>query len=309
MKPIFFSYLSRSGSTIIAKYLNDYEDIAVTPELSTYRFVNETITSFQMAENFITILQTDDRFDSWNIDIPKFKKKLSTLQYPIKFDVFHNLFLEEFRQRIKPEAKFVLNKTSVIGSYHNIKKLYPDAVFIFIIRDIRAITNSLLNTYDPYYDSRMIRDSNSIILSLAYKRLINLARKNKDNIIIKYEDFIENPISVLQKIEKRLNISNTKSKSNLYRDNLSEIQKQIHQNLDKPVDNKRINAWREELDKTYIFLFQKLTAPVLKKYNYPLEKVQLREINKKIMCAELVNFIFTKKAGLGFFVKTALKKY
>jgi len=310
MTPIFFAYISRSGSTIVAKHFGDYKDIAVTPELSIFRFVNKTITSYQMASDFITILETDDRLASWNLNLVRIKQKLSILKYPIGFKDFHDLFIDEFLQNNKPKARFVINKTSVNGCYHRIKKLYPDAVFVFIVRDVRAIINSLLNTYDPYFKTSMIRDGNVFMLSFSFKRMINLTKKENKNIfLIKYEDFIADPDFSLKKVTETLGVRDTKTPSNFYKKNMSQMQQQLHKNLDKPLDYNRINAWEKELDKTYVYMFQKLTRSTLKELHYPIERVKIYELNRRIIFSEITNFIFKKKAGLGFGIKTALKKF
>ena len=101
--------------------------------------------------------------------------------------------------------KHIIEKTPGHERYHRvISTWFPDAVFLGIVRDPRAVALSLSKTpwgtHDPYVCAKLWNRSASLLLQLERKGILFLTR---------YEDLVNAPGEVIDAICDRLNVPYT----------------------------------------------------------------------------------------------------
>ena len=76
---IFLIYMNRSGSTLLARLLDNYKEIGVTPEANLPDGINHgtgKLESLKNIDRFLDEIFTDDRFCSWQLNKKILRDKL-----------------------------------------------------------------------------------------------------------------------------------------------------------------------------------------------------------------------------------------
>ncbi|MFX0097199.1 MAG: sulfotransferase [Candidatus Hodarchaeota archaeon] len=281
---VFLTYISRSGSTFLARLLNEYEGIAVSIEARMpdgILYESFEIRGPEDVEKGLEILYSDGKFNAWNIDKQVLKKEICTLPFPIGYEQLLRTTLRLSSRN--PSAKILVYKNGFyIKHIEAVKTKFPEAKFIFILRDARAIYNSRkasLNseTLEPMAD-------NPIPVAKEYKQVSLIVDRYKDVDwlhVIKYEDLIRNTDS---EIKRLLAFLGTGRKKNLidrdYVEKIPEREIHLHTNVKLGPLRKRIDAWRGELNNAEIMAIQRISGEMLRRNGYELlhlEEVSLRD--------------------------------
>lgn len=254
---LFLAYLNRSGSTLLAKKLNNFKDIAVSLEAN---FSRNIVDCFYAVDNreidyWLNIIYMDYKFNSWNLDKDVIKKELLQKKKPIQFNDFLKVALGLLLIKEKNNAKLIIFKSHMLfwGNLIQTIRLFPGSKHIFIDRDPRAIYNSQKKSIDSRTKKPMLTDR--IEFALGYKRNHFKIKHYKNQVrlkeiihVLKYEDLILNECDTLNQIIGFLEVSNEKLDNQDYYEKIPEEQKHLHQNLTYKNKVERINAWRNELN-------------------------------------------------------------
>ena len=289
----FLCYLNRSGSTYLAKLLDEYEEIGVTiespfPDGIIYK---ELIikNKKQLVKKVLNVYNF--KFKEWGIS-PKelIKIILKKNKYPVKFhEIFFDI-IKLYLDKNKPNSKKYIYKSSwnYLINHKKVFKNYPNSKFIFIIRDGRAIYNSQKKSLASNNLKPM--SENPIKTALLFKKISKCLKSLRCNdwlYVVKYENLIKNKEKEIDNILKFLGVkTTTKTKTkDLYYKKIPEKQKHLHNNLNKPPLKERIYAWKKELKKEEIYIFQKVAGASLIDFGYDIIDVNLtfREKIKVIM--------------------------
>ena len=141
---VFLTYIPRSGSTFLSKLLDEYKEIAVSIEANIpdgFRNGKCFVKNDTELDEYLDRLYHDDKFKYWDIPRKDLKTILSQKEYPLKFSDILPVILSEY---FKAEDKkiWVLKVGYYINYVDQLKGLFPNSKFIFIIRDPRGIFNS-----------------------------------------------------------------------------------------------------------------------------------------------------------------------
>ena len=229
------------------------------------------------------------------------KHSEATILYDSCFNGFSAPFrdLDENDVTKDVEKKFVTmadsivkyqNKNRFIAEYSGwsridfIKKIFPDAVFIHIVRDGRAVANSLINVKywngwrgtsnwlwgEPTGDCKeYLEKYNYSFLAMAAIQwkmtLNNIVHKSRtldklDLLEVRYEDLVKDPNIIANKCMKFLNLD---SHCKIFKNNL-EIVKIFDANNSKF----RISPWRTNLNSKQVDMLETILADELEHYNY-----------------------------------------
>jgi len=185
-----------------------------------------------------------------------------------------------FRKK-KPSAKIYIYKSPYVGHIGEIKKIFPNSRFIFIIRDARAIYYSQKKSKGS--TNRKPMTDNPIRTAIGYNKVIReiIKYKNKSWLeIIKYEDLIRNKNFKIDKLLKFLNVNSKKVGASNYFEKIPNNQKYLHKNIKSGPIVSRINAWKKELSMEERFVFQQVCFKILYDFNYPMEKIDFGKIKQ-----------------------------
>lgn len=242
--PFFIVGHPRSGTTLLSAIIDRHSACASTPES---HYFNKTIFLVQNALNnnrddLLKILK-ESRFSTWGTDWEVIRKALDEKNHSAG-DIF-DLLVREYGNRRK--ITNVFEKTPVhIRHIDDILAVYPQAKFIWIIRDGRSAASSLKKvdwaTNDDIKLSKEWNRNMSFGLSAAL-------RHPKAIHIVKYEGLIEDAESTVSKLMAYVDLQMEKSQL-IPSDNNNLISPGEHswkRNINKNLMSDRINAWQKEL--------------------------------------------------------------
>lgn len=198
----------RSGTTLLTAMLNAHSKIAAGPE--THFFSKISIREYQkMIEDPLWPLQAVDKFDSltlagqrvldlFNISKKEFYEKLIHADKSVQgiINTFYSIYLERRKKEIW------LEKTpNHILHLDLIRKEFPEAKIIRIVRDPRDVCESMLKLKWTYNHI-----SNAYIWNYWFNKSKYFFESDPNVYTIKYEDLITNLEAELRKICNFLSI-------------------------------------------------------------------------------------------------------
>ena len=210
-QPIFICGAGRSGSTLLRNIFDLHPSISVAPEL---RFFDMALASFTRYNNLAGLKDRDLFVD--NV-LGKFRKSKDPLWRKIQYDEerlknkltglnnLKSIYFEAIKVcSTKKDKKIFVDK---IGTFfiENIIKIFPETVFIHILRDGREFCASAAKRGD-WADS-LINIAEYWKESLAqYEYYKNKYDNGRNFYEVKYEDLVENAQTTIEKIFEFLNI-------------------------------------------------------------------------------------------------------
>lgn len=295
---VFLICQPRSGSSMIQQLMLNSEEIDSVPEpwqmlslVHTFKITNikSNYNPNYTSINYVNYLESTDN------GLINFKKKIKELALAL------------YSQHTKPNH-FFLDKTP--RYYHIIEELYelfPNAKFIFLVRNPLSVFASILD-YNFNGDYRRMLASNDRLddLFLAPKLIQKHTKLNPNCITLKYEDVVNDTANQLSRIFDYLNIDKPIASLNYKIDtsfqNTNAVDSKSLDSHSKATSN-YVNAWKTSIDSTQK---QKLAQEYLKNLDAELESYfnyDLKEIEKTLMAHKPTkNSIFN--LGLDILKKT-----
>lgn len=237
------------------------------PEL--HKFVDEF---WLMAEKSLDLFFTSKK--SLYEQLVKYKNDLN---YKHLCDI---IYLQFFEPKPKNEVSIILDKQIKYFFYlKTLLKIFPDAKFIILVRDprvnaIRKKSRNLNAGQNPLYLAALWNNT--------YKNVAYLEQQHKSVFIIKYEDLVSDPETILQNTCAFLNIpysANMLKTEGIYESFLNARQDNVdpehmtylrdfQSSLFGKVDKEKMHLQENEIDETLNNKIIKLTKPLLVKFNY-----------------------------------------
>jgi len=275
--PIFIIGTERSGTNLLRLILNSHSNISVPhpPHIMKY---------FHPIEHLYGNLNIDKNFKKLIDDVCRLVD-LHTYPWEIKPNrkqVFNNvtdkkllnIYFEINNQYLKYAGKkrWVCKSTFMIDYVADILKHFPDARFIYMVRDGRDVAvsskSSIFNDYHIYYTAK--RWSNEQQLGLSWMKRL----KPEQIMMLKYEDLLNDPVKEVHKICSFLN--ETYEEVMIKYHNSAEAKKSgslsiSWGNTSKPVMVGNKGKYLYNLSKKEIKIFEAIAFEELKALGYELK--------------------------------------
>lgn len=277
-KFVFLIYLARSGSTFLASELDKYHDVGVTIEENIPDGIKKgnrvIIRNEKEADQYLNQIYKDEKFKAWGIDKDKLRETLlEKLEFPFTFRDILPVIHYHYFSGVEP--CIVFHKQ---GNYclkiNKVKKEFPDAGFLFIDRDPRAIYNSQQRNINSLTHKPM--STNVVKFSLVCKRVSQLARSYNEKSFfhtLNYEELINEPNEMIKNVLTSLGLNHIeKDDTKEYYSKIPDSQKGIHENILRNPDRTNIDKWQEELQSENIAFLQFALKKEIIKKGYPLKK-------------------------------------
>lgn len=254
-KQLFISGPPRSGTTLLELILMSHSDICITPEnyclenifKNKSLFFNHKIIDPNI---LIEILKKDKKLNNW----PKFKLDDFLRQYPIdektKVDqLINNMFIFYADSFGKKKVKYIGNKKGLYATGYGsfVKKIFPEAKFIYILRDPKDVVYSIIKNLN---EKSVINAA--FRCYYVHKYIAKMKKRyDKDILIIRYEELTKLPYKVLQNVCEFLSIKYEINMINFFKFNKnSELliyeKRNIHKNTTKPIDTQYTGQWKRK---------------------------------------------------------------
>ncbi len=273
LKPVFIFGCDRSGTTMLGDMLGSHNDAIVTPESQFFHELLLLIHNkvFRSRDEVVDWLITNFRFAVWDMKYERDELiELVDLDNPrVMIESIIHYYIKQRQPDKRKSLMWVDHTPDNMRYYAILKKYFPEAKFIHLARDGRAVFNSIkrLNwgPNNAYTGSRF--------WSERLREAMQVEISEGDNCIrLHYEDIVKNPDVILKQTCQFLNIS--------YSDKLMlggglmlpEFTQGQHDLVGKKPDQSRLYDWQNKLSKKEIIEFESYewSRYYLRSLGYPL---------------------------------------
>ena len=297
--PIFIIGAARSGTTLLKLMISNHPNIFIPIECGFFMKLEEKYKTKDIKKclnEFINDLYQIKRFDELGIKKEQICiefSKYNNVNYKKSILLLYGLLI------VNEKAGAIIwgNKTVGAVDIDLIYKYFPEAKIIHIIRDVRAVYNSVKKKAisqfgrSPYFLCPRVTRS--------WKKAIAVNSKNKNVYTIFYEKLLDNPKVELVKICDWLGVEFDEMMIKFYITNrdkglIPAYRKDYHGNTFHSVQNKRAMAWKFELKKIEIENIEKRNCKLLKKLGYHVENKQINFYIKLLVFVENCFFLMIR---------------
>jgi hypothetical protein len=257
--PLFFIIgRPRTGTTLLRSLFDAHPNVQIPWEcqfvLNLYpKYGNLEHWNPETLEQFYADLMQQWQFSAWNIDHNRLKADLQSCRGENSYaSVCRVVYLNHISFYPKEEIKLIGDKNHGYTIYtHRLKKLFPDAKFVYILRD-----------YRDNYESASKVDFELHIVSLVvykwkyfYKKALQASKRYPGSFyFIRYEDLVKYPVPEFQKLCEFLGLPYVarvfefyKMKDKAEEKYPADILHKHHQSLFNPVNTSRIGRWQKSM--------------------------------------------------------------
>ena len=287
LQTILITYINRSGSTFLLNQLSKFKGVLVIPEgeILVEKLLRHPEQNTYI--NLCVLFKNDFKLQSWNLSIEDINN-IDTQSNNIV--VFFNV-LNKYREINYPDSDILLFKAYEFIHMENlfkrdIQERYNFKIIV-IIRDIRAIFASQKKNY---YRGRVL-ENNPYSAVIKWNEFIRNYQKSANDLIpVQYESLILNFKNVLNNLLIKINPElqkRVKIENKTVSDKLPPSQRNLHQFINLPPIEAKVDQWKNELKKDELFIIEYYGGKSLKNLGYLLEKP---EVNKLKIYVSLILF-------------------
>ncbi len=278
---VFVLGTGRSGTTLLQSLLDAHPNIVAPPETKFMAILYPRFGFVKKWEEkdileFVEALKMDPQFlEYWNINWEQLISELMAIREPANFSIICKTVYCQMR-RDKKNILLIADKNPLyILFIDKLSKLFPEARFIHIVRDPRAVINSSIQTFGM---SNYLFNANGWVIQ---NSIIEQEKEKKPSkyFTIQYEKLVENTEGTLKELCIFLDVPFTSEMLDHKIPDLShnpQFEKKylgkIHKSLTVPVNNTNVNKWEKELKADDRKIIEQITGTYAKnKYGYKIE--------------------------------------
>lgn len=261
MKQVFIGGCGRSGTTFLGALLGRKINAIVTPE-SQFKFDLLNSPS-EIGSNYLRKLVGNWRFGNWDLDFITLEQKIEDTK---SLSDFLSITVREYGalNGVIDSDVWIDHTPNNIDYMIPMLKIFPDAKFIHLIRDGRAVAASVIPL--PWGPNNILGAADWWIQRIAVGLATELFFNTNQVLRVRYENLVMNTEEELNRIIEFLglqkSIVETKSGREIHLPGFTKIQ---HKLVNAPPDNSRIYSWKSALTKRQIEIFE-LKALTLMQY-------------------------------------------
>lgn len=282
--PIFVVGAPRSGTSLLARMLDAHPSIGLADELCFFDIVlgarreMPELDSAERIERFLELLPKMDHVRFWadgELLIRAAAERLRADPSPCYAAFYRHLM--EARAAALGKRRFGEKTPWNVRHLEALEALFPNARFVHIVRDPRAVVAS---------KRKLPRTSRDVVTN-AVKWAIDVAAaaRYRDGspdraarlLEIRYEDLVRCPETVLRRVTDFLGepfdpamLAFAEAGALAFKD------QPWREGVRRPLFDSSLEAWRTELSPAQVSLVQGLTRRGMARYGYPAEPVPLR---------------------------------
>lgn len=258
MPYLFLSGNQRSGKTLLQLMLASHPEVSISPGTNVIARVlygmrrDRPLDAVAMRE-FRRTLQKDRKLKAWRVDHRAYMDRVEAYRSVTSREIVDDL-MRFFRDQTKPAASYVGNKKGCYCKEADlVKRVFPEARFIFIVRDGRGAVSSMMET-QPEHDIV----SASLLWTLKARRIRELASQfPKDVFVVRYEELVKEPEAMSRALCRFLELEYSPKMLSDYRTN---------------------DATRHATDTTHLETYQAITTSMIDEWKTHLSREQIRVV-------------------------------
>jgi hypothetical protein len=259
-RAVFIVGSGRSGTTMLGSMLGAHPKCIVTPESQ----FNEPLSRFDGdgfdVRSALKWLESHPRFRIWDMDIGRLPEAVSTVG---SHREFLYRIVEEYSRGKHPDKDaeiWVDHTPSNVKKIVELSEIYPDALFIHIYRDGRAVAASRRKAG--------WRGDGVVESATVWMQRVGMGFSaecmHPDRVFhISYENLVTHPEKSLKRISDFAGIDFSEEMVSADGFIVPGYTKHQHTLVGKRPDISRIDAWREYLDEREIEIFENIAGEML----------------------------------------------
>ncbi|HEY0744934.1 MAG TPA: sulfotransferase [Chryseosolibacter sp.] len=276
IKPFFIVSSGRSGTTLLRKYLVNHPLVHLPPESddllpynAKYFIKNNNRGWGFLVESIVHNFEIDSSFKYWNVSLADVTEQLKAL--PQRSRSYASIIDAIYRAHGRSVGKVNIqvwgDKTPyLIFGLPWLRAIFPEAKYIHLIRDGRAVVESMMAKQDYQLKAAAVRWRDAIRLANSHFESISA----KSIVQLKYEAFVSEPATTLNSIARLLQINNYEKFLNQTGINLGDDILKHHDNLHRETTTDFVEKWRTRLPQKDIEFLNAFLSRELSIYNYAL---------------------------------------
>jgi hypothetical protein len=291
--PVFIIGNPRSGTTLLRLAVTSHSNVCIPPEAGFLCWFSDVYGDWTQGDwanqnntkNFLEAVATSKKFETWGLNTSDL---LDAFKFapPVDYSSACSILYNEYRKRNKPSASIWGDKNNFyINHIELIKKLYPAARFIHILRDPRDVACSYIelsrlnskSIYRPNLPNDPVEIANQWLQNNSSASR-SLSRLNKSqSLCIRYEDLTLEPQKTLNTICAFLGLE--------FEDSMLEfhLQNRINhlepsETMDwkirtlSPITSSQIGRYKVDLSSEQINAIEKIAIEYMEKFHYCIHK-------------------------------------
>ena len=282
MKKYFILGNPRSGTSLLRIVLNAHPNIIAPPESGFLQWWFNSYKEWppEDIEAFAGDIHSSKKFETWNISIDELVASLETNAPNSYGEACALIYLHYARSIGKSQIKAIIDKNNYyIHHIPEIRKIWPDANFIHLVRDGRDVACSYLELKDIATDSPYRPKLPEDVASIAREWVSNnqlIERELSDiperRLLIRYEDLISEKRSTLDRILEFADLEWSDQLDDHTSGNDEPASTMDWKKRTRgPFDPARVGRYRSCLSDDQISTFEKLAGSALEHYGYSIE--------------------------------------
>lgn len=261
LQPVFIGGCERSGTTLLGAMLGANKEVITTPE---GQFIIEAYVNIEdkgVTQDILKRIGSSWRFKLWGMNLNYVYEQLydQEVNYAdLILQIVHSYSLHLG----KKDQRFWIDHTPWNMRYASfLNKLFPEAKFIHIVRDGRAVAASLRNVDwgIPHIEKAARFWAEKLAYGLAAEQFLG----DQKVLRVYYEELVEQTDTTIQRICQFLDlpfshemISSTGFKVPIYTASQHEL-------IGKKPDKNRIFSWKNELSLRQVEIFESIVGDLL----------------------------------------------
>jgi hypothetical protein len=277
--PIFFILGSpRSGTYLLRFILDSHENIYIPLENPYIPFLYKKYKntkkwndiSFEKLYHDLTLFKP---FSLWKTDKNKLKKEILEVGANASFQTICKIIHSNYYSITPKKEILIIGDKNPPYAVNNkvIRKLFPDAKYIHLVRDYRGFAFSMLKTdiFRPIVSSLITR------WKYQNKKIEKFKVKIPGNFTtVRYEDLVDDPEITIKRICTFLNIEyKAEMIQHSQRENLNTVFNEnvigkYHNSLTESINSSKKDEWRKGLSEHQIKICDYIVGSFSEKYNF-----------------------------------------
>lgn len=305
MKHLFITGCPRSGTTMLASMLGDNTRYIATPESDFFmdfmcQHLSKKSDTVEKTE-YLSFLNNNYRFKQWKLNTDKIKALPETITRTNFNAVVEKTVLAFAKAHKKPLDNSISRVDHTPNSIKNFDVLitmFPEAKFIFILRDPRAVYASVKNLdWGANTPLRLGEIWNE------YLNLYLLLKKRYPNkvTLVKYEAIVSNPKQHIKALCEYADITYEDIKLEGKGFTIPGYTASQHKLVGKKVSPSQIEKWKEELTSRDVLIIETKCKQAMLAFDYQITHDRLYIIGAKEKIKMILNESY-------FHIKNKFKK-
>ena len=276
--PLFIVGANRSGTTLLRLILNAHSDVAIPDEINYFysfrggagypRWRNPKLTPEQYEAFVDDFLQTNQPATP-GLDLTVLRTEILAgppdLRRPYQF-------LLEAWARHHGKSRWGEKTPGNLFYAHHILSMFPDALFVHLVRDPRAVVHSMQRV--SFFPDDVVLNALNLRKSLA-DGLLHLTKSvpAAQRITVRYEDLVHDPVPTVQRICSFAGLDYEPGMLAFHEDAAQYMTEAASTSFNttatRPISKDRTDAWSDALTAAEVAVIERITRVPMAAYGYP----------------------------------------